>query len=127
MNDIYKSPQSVVSEPKSINLTFSSLGIWRKVFLVVIWLFLGLLVLSGIAVILTEEISPSGPSPIPTLILIALLIPYTIWIHVAIIRRKVTQLRIIFAFQIFPLMNPIGALIMWAIGTTSKKELETAV
>lgn len=105
---------SEISSPDTGNtFTFDNLGIWRKSYLVLNWI--ALLALSWIIVL-----TPYAPGP-EVLIFLFVVWPYTIWLHMAIVGRKVIQLRWLCVFTVIPLMNPVGAIIIWVIGSTSKQ------
>ena len=124
MSEIYSTPKSNPIELAALDLTFSSLGIWRKLYLGLNWLVIALFVFFAVVgVLLGEE---SEHLSIPVLLLMALLVGYAFWTHTAIVNRRVTQLRILCFVQVIPFMNPISALIFWAIGSTSKTEQQAS-
>jgi len=65
-----------------------------------------------------------GKTASPLYFLSAISLIYVIWAHTAIIGRRVTQLRVLCFIQIIPFLNPIGAIILWAISSTSKTEIQ---
>ncbi len=122
MSEIYSPPNSLIQDNNSIELTFSSLGIWRKVYLVLNWLLVLLIILVGNMGMFFEV--AEGKTAPPLYFLSAISLIYVIWAHTAIIGRRVTQLRVLCFIQIIPFLNPIGAIILWAISSTSKTEIK---
>ncbi len=120
MSDMYSTPQSNPINITPLELTFSSLGIWRKLYLALNWLVIALFVFFAVVGILFDE--ESKQLFIPVLALLAFLVSYAFWTHTAIVNRRVTQLRVICFLQVIPFMNPVSALIFWAISSTSKSE-----
>jgi hypothetical protein len=105
---------SELSSPDTGNtFSFDNLGIWRKSYLLLNWI--ALLALSWIIVL-----TPGEPGP-EAFIFLFVVWPYTIWLHLAIVGRKVIQLRWLCGLTAIPLMNPVGAIIIWVIGSTSKQ------
>ncbi len=120
MSDVYSTPKSNPIETTPLELTFSSLGIWRKLYLALNWLVVVLFVFFALVGVLFGE--EGGQLSIPVFALAAALVAYAIWTHTAIVNRRVTQLRIICFLQVIPFMNPVSAIIFWAISSTSKTE-----
>lgn len=123
MNQIDKTQNPVLTDGKSIEFTFSSLGIWRKIFLVVNWIVSIFLV----AVLLFFTFSENKQIDVNLAVVvfaILCLLGYSYWLHVAVSKRKVGHLAILLITQIVPFGNPIGALMLFAIRSTSKSELK---
>ena len=97
------------------NFTFDNLGIWRKIYLVLNWAIL--IAVSGLYLV---------PNELGSEVLLYILIawPFTFWLHIAVVGRKVVQLWWLCGLSVLPLMNLLGALIIWFIASTSKEEVE---
>jgi len=120
---IYSAPTANV-EIKEKEFSFFTLGIWRKIYLIMLWL---VVLLSSSAVFMSTFVDvgqKSKGNPIVSIVFILLCFGYGYWVHSSVVKRNVFQLRLLCFLQIIPLMNPVSALIMWAIGSTSKKEIE---
>ena len=104
--------------------SFSSLGVWRRLYLVLMWIIMSCIPLYLIYFTLFElqDIQVMLPT---TLIFSVLCFAYAYWIHTAVVKRKVRQLRILCFISIIPCMNPITALIFWVIGSASKREINS--
>jgi len=106
-------------------LVFSTLGIWRKIYIGIIWLItlifsLGTCVWLFIPEVMGQELG----FPISYLIgFMCFNLIYSFWIHTAIVKRKAKQLLALAVIQIIPFMNPISALIFFSIYRISKKEV----
>ncbi|WP_411992209.1 hypothetical protein [Agarivorans sp. DSG3-1] len=107
-------------------LSFSSLGMFRKLFLIACWAIVAILSL-GCAVwlffpnIMGEEL---GFSIAYLLVMTAGAMSYVYWIHSAIAKRKTGQLLALIGIQIIPFLNPITALVFIAVYRLSKQEIE---
>ena len=124
MSEVYSTPKSDPINITALELTFSSLGFWRKLYLIINWLaniLIGLFFTVGL--LAGEENDAASMLP---LTLVGLLVAYSFWTHSAIVNRRVTQLRVLCLVQVIPFMNPISALIFWAIGSTSKTEQQAS-
>jgi len=124
MSEVYSTPKSDPINITALELTFSSLGFWRKLYLIINWL---ANILIGffftVALLASEENDAASMLP---LTLVGLLVAYSFWTHSAIVNRRVTQLRVLCLVQVIPFMNPISALIFWAISSTSKTEQQAS-
>lgn len=105
------------------HFTFDNLGIWRKIYLILNWLVL--IVVS--VIFLISVISLGSRGTIETFFLLFWGWPLTIWLHMAIIGRKVIQLRWLAGLNLIPLLNPVGAIVIWLISSTSKDEIEKSI
>lgn len=129
MNNIYSTPDSGLTSRYKKDFDFSNLGIWRKLYLVINWLFMGIIVAIAILGMFNSQHSISGIIIFQIIIIFLfgfLFGMYTYWIHVAVSRRNTTQLLILLFIQIIPFLNPISALILFFIRRTSLKELAEA-
>ncbi len=121
----FKTPESELGVKQEFQPTFSNLNFWRKLYLVLMWLFTGLF-LAGIVIALFMMPSNSdfiGVSAFQIIIVIAWS-GLTYWHHTAIVKRKLTQLTVLIIINLIPFFNIIGALIMLSIRRVTKKELE---
>ncbi len=131
MENAYKKPQSNLVRPGEVDFTFGNLGIWRKIYLSLNWaitLIASLSMLLPLFVASTDNV-PAGVGIwqlIVNIVIIVLILSYAYWFHVAVTRRNVLQLLILAIIQIVPLLNPISLVILLAIRSTSKKEVEMA-
>jgi len=94
---------------------FQNLGIWRKIYLILNWLGL---IIASVMLLDSEKIAPE------LLFLVFLGWPFLIWLHAAVVGRKVIQLRWLAGLSLIPLMNPVGAIVIWLISSISKEEAE---
>ena len=122
--NVFATPSSDLENFEPIELTFATLGIWRKIWLIFSWL-IAALAFIGICVYIYSG-GINGPEGFQPVMMLLLTIAYVLWVHSAIVGRKVTQLRWLFALQIIPFLNPITAIIFWFIGSTSKREIRNA-
>jgi len=105
--------------------TFSTLGIWRKIYIGVIW-FINLILFLGTCIwtFMPEAMGEELGYPVAYLIAFyCAFLVYIFWIHTAICKRKTKQLLALVFIQIIPFMNPISALLFFLIYRTSKKEI----
>ena len=123
MENIYKNPESNIlpDESGSHVLEFSNLGIWRKIYIVINWVFGLVILIPGVSKLVQGE-NDNLTGGLLYLAVSILYMGYCYWLHVAISKRKLSQLIAILIIQIFPFMNPISAVIMFFIYITSKKE-----
>ena len=126
MNEISNQGQS----EKNMNedFTFSNLGVWRKIYLALNWVsLLGISLLflkSFISVALESGLTFQGTLISAVLILIFPF--YCYWLHISVSKRKLDQLTVLTIVQIIPSVNPVSALILFAIRSTSKTEREAS-
>jgi len=122
----YAAPASKINDSDSgikINkFTYKSLGIWRKIYLILNWFFSFAITFVWIYNAITDQSQPAAVS-LTAVLLSILLLGYTYWLHYAIVQRKLSQLLIIGILNIIPFLNPITAIIVFAIRSTSKLEL----
>ncbi|MPW27865.1 hypothetical protein F9L16_02505 [Agarivorans sp. B2Z047] len=105
--------------------TFSSLGIWRKILLILIWLSTSVLIAGALIWLIAPEIMGEelGYSVWVLIAMVSIVFVYSLWIHTAVVQRKTGQLIAIGIVQIIPLANPIGALFIFLAYFTSKREV----
>jgi len=125
MESVYSSPTSDIQETETKELTFKTLGFWRKLYLVLNWL---TVILAGVGVVFSvllggDQAGINLTSLVSIGVVLVLFVAYTYWLHVAVSRRQKGALTALTIIQIIPFMNPISALIMYAIRSTSVKEL----
>ena len=102
--------------------TFANLGGWRKAYIILSWL---LILVYGVAFIsMATEPDLGMDSVMGAVIFMTIGVAYVAWLHIAIVGRKLIQLQWICGLTVFPLMNPIAALIVFAISRTTKREIE---
>ncbi|MDZ7925125.1 MAG: hypothetical protein U5M23_13975 [Marinagarivorans sp.] len=126
MGNIYETPQSKIIISDGFEFTFSSLGIWRKIYLVWIWVVALFFALVTIA-ILIGAVPLKEVSKVEFTLFISALIGHTIWLTYATVSRKVGQLWMLSLLSLFPLISPIGAVIIASIATASKRDLKSKV
>jgi len=102
------------------DVTYKSLGIWRKIYLWLNWI--SLIILAFI-LITNPQVALSPMEAIYLGIYSVLGLPYVIWLHMATVNRKVLQLRILAGVNIGFFANPLSAAVVWMIGSVSKDEL----
>lgn len=123
MSNIYEQPNADLLQPEEVEFTFSNLGIWRKIYLALNWL-VGIAFLIAMVIGLAEPAQqPDSTDSLIMVLLTLLYLAFCLWVHIAICKRKLGQLIALIVIQIFPLFNPVSALIFWAIYSTSKKEV----
>lgn len=117
--------QSTSSEAKPQSndrqFSFASLGVWRKTYLVMLWV-VNLLLVGFIAESIFDE---SGKLDSSALYIPVFILGFTFWNHLAIVKRNTKQLKIILFFHII-VLNVVTFLITWSILTTSKKEVASS-
>jgi hypothetical protein len=121
MSNFYKNPDLELVDSGAPDFIYQSLGIWRKIFLVINWLGAILFSVALIFVAINEE-DKSVDLGISALIVLLLTLAYAYWLHVAVATRNVTQLLIIALLNIIPFLNPVSAILVFAIRSTSKSE-----
>ena len=119
MSDVYAAPQAELNTKEYLELSFSSLGFWRKLFLVFNWLSV---VLMGAVLLLVG--AEFGFGFLVALVMTLAMAGYCYWIQTAVCNRNMSHLLILTIIQVVPFLNPITALIFFAIRATSKKEWE---
>lgn len=106
--------------PKLGEYTYNSLGIWRKLYLGLNWFFSVVMVFGVSYVAITEGTHYIG---LGIMLLAALLFfGSAYWLHHATVQRKTAQLLAIAILNIVPFLNPIAAILVFAIRSTSKSE-----
>lgn len=124
MNDIYEPPKSTVGSDERVDLVFSTLGVWRKIFLVLNWIFTSAFVFILIlGLILGIDSGETIFDFMIVLFVACFMVGYAVWLHVSVSQRNITQLSILSFVQLVPFLNPIVFLILLAIRSTSKKEI----
>ncbi|RLU01341.1 hypothetical protein [Ketobacter sp.] len=121
MANVYEQPDSTLIHDTALEMTFSSLGIWRKIYLGLNWVLTGL-----VAVFLIVQGASGAAENLPILYFVGVAvfaIGYCYWLHYAIVNRNLTQLLIIGIINIIPFFNPVSAILVFAIRSTSKKEI----
>ena len=123
MENIYKNPESnILQDEYGGKLPeFSNLGIWRKIYIVFNWVFGLLILIPGVFGLVQSE-NEDLTDRLLYLAVAVLYMGYCYWLHVAISKRRLSQLIAILIIQIFPFVNPVSALIMFFIYRTSKNE-----
>lgn len=58
------------------------------------------------------------------LVMSVVLLGYAYWVHYAVCTRNLTQLTVLAIINLFPFLNPIAMIVLFAIRSTSKKEME---
>ncbi|MGI2191411.1 hypothetical protein ACRN9V_08040 [Shewanella baltica] len=104
--------------------TFSSLGIFRKILLGIVWIFAVIFILGGIIWTFFPHIMQDELNyPLVNLIVIIVFLNlFSFWIHFAVCKRKTKQLAVIAILQMFPLLNPIAGLIFLGVYWVSRQE-----
>ncbi|MGY5449971.1 hypothetical protein ACVFI8_03300 [Agarivorans sp. MS3-6] len=107
-------------------LNFSSLGWFRKLFLIVHWLSVAVIVLgAGVWIFVPEIMNQElGFSPFVLYAMVFFSLAYAFWIQRAISKRSRGQLLALTGIQLFPFFNPITALLFFAMYRLSKQEIE---
>ena len=103
------------------NFTFRSLGVWRKIYVIICTLsFFAISLFFTLGYFFGE----SNEELAPLLVMFMMFSPiaYGLWIYHAVVNRKVIQLRVLSITQLIPFLNPVSAIIFWSIGSISKKE-----
>ena len=105
---------------EELEAAFSTLGFWRKLYLVVLWL--GTAFLAWILVAATFE--PGFEYTGITLGIAALTVAFSSWTHWAVVRRRVGHITAIAVLNFVPGGNIVGSLIMLSIRRVSVREPE---
>lgn len=114
-NHWYVAFSEIDNKESERDFAFDNLGIWRKIYIIINWL---ALIVISVIFLGHGELTPE------ILFLLFLGWSFTIWLHMAIVGRKVIQLRWLAGLSLIPLLNPVGAIIIWLISSTSKDEIE---
>lgn len=104
-----------------MSYTFSNLNLWRKVYLIFVWVSALLTFLFFMWAIFLDSESPLAFGYITIPLGLSL---FALWKHYAIINRKLGQIYFLAIISFIPLMSLIGALIMLSIARVTKKELK---
>ena len=116
---IYISPESTLLGSDALALRFSTLGFWRKFYIVFIWLTSSAMGVSLIFLGLEDDDVPVAVYAGIAVVMLA----FTYWHHYAVVQRNTTQLMVLAVMSIFPIGNIISGLILLAIRGTTKAEL----
>ena len=104
----------------NLRFSFANMGIWRKIYIIFNWT-ISLLFLAAIAVPAMED----DTNRFGIIILIATIyLGLAAWVHSAVVGRKTGQLLALIILQLVSL-NLLGALIVLAIRSTSKREIRS--
>lgn len=114
-----ESDQSGV-DPELGEYTYKSLGFWRKLYLGLNWFFSFAMVLGMSYIAITEGTHYMRLGVV--LLAAPLFLGSAYWLHHATVQRKTAQLFAIAILNIVPFLNPIAAIIVFAIRSTSKSE-----
>jgi len=115
-----QSPNSDLEKIQLFEFSFNNLGIWRKIYIYLNWFFF--LAYSIVAMYVIWDKNPEFDPGI-MMLMIPIVIAYAFWIHIAISKRKINQLRTLALIQLFPFFNLLGCFIFFAIRSTSKQEV----
>lgn len=121
MNVIDAEPDQNSGNSETKKYAYKSLGIWRRIYLAINWFFAAAIVLSVSYVEMTKGLHPMGLGVI--LLASVIFLGYAYWLHDATVQRKTGQLLVIAILNVIPFLNPIAAILVFAIRSTSKSEL----
>lgn len=122
MNDIYKSPESILTKAESIEFTFRSLGVGRKIYIGFHWL-VSVLICAFLTLGAAMDEDLSFGKMIVLLFFFFILLGYAYWVHYAVVTRNLTQLLVLIIINIIPFMNPISAIILFLVRSRTKREI----
>ncbi|MEE2730969.1 MAG: hypothetical protein VYA55_09120 [Pseudomonadota bacterium] len=121
MENVYEKPESELINSENAEYTFTSLGIWRKIFIVLSWLMALVITYPALTEFMREDqANPDFATIFLTMSMLHLALCF--WMTFAISKRKLGQIVALLALNIFPLFNPIHAIILAAVYFVSKKE-----
>lgn len=126
-SDVYQIPKANLEEGRAtLKANFKSLNFWRKLYLVLNWLFaLGLIVGWFFLMIASDQdTGQQSLDVIVSAVLGAMILGFTIWTHWAIVKRRVGHLTAITILNLIPFGNILGCLIMLSIRRVTVKEHE---
>ena len=110
-NSPYAPPTAELRVDENVlETSFATLNIWRKIYLVFIWI--ATLLSAGMMGMVALE---DSELIIVGVVLAALIVGFTYWTHWAIVRRKVGHITAIAILNLIPGGNIVGCLIMFAI------------
>ena len=102
---------------QEVKYSFSNLGMWRKIFLVLN--ILG----SGMFISIYVWAHLKGDASIGLFIFCVVFSLESVWLYHAVSQRKLKQLKVLAFLSIIPMGNLVLLLIMLAIISTTKKEI----
>jgi archaellum biogenesis protein FlaJ (TadC family) len=108
-----------VTEEKTLEAKFSTLNIWRKIYLGLLWAATALITLLLVFVVLVNKDHVVG---IFSIILVGFLLVMSSWTHWAVTRRDIDHITALAVINLFPCMNILGCLIMVSIRRVTVKE-----
>jgi len=101
--------------------SFKSLNGLRKYYLIVLW---ALSISAFLAVTFAYSIGSHKVS-FSTVVVSGLFVGLTYWTHKAITNRKIIHLKVIAFLNLIPFLNIIGAVIVFSIIDTTRKEISS--
>lgn len=122
MNDIYKSPESILTKAEPIEFTFRSLGVGRKIYIGFHWL-VSVLICAFLTLGAAMDENLSFGDIMLLLFVFSILLGYAYWVHYAVVTRNLTQLLVLIIINIIPFMNPISAIILFLVRSRIKREV----
>ena len=118
----YTPPRAdLVTESNRLEPRFATLNIWRKIYLVIVWIVTVVFVLGAGLIIANPK---QDDLLLATVVVTVLLLCHSYWTHWAVVNRRVGHLTAIAILNLFPGANIVGCLIMFAIRQVSVKERE---
>lgn len=124
-NNPYTAPGSDVSNQKSdLVARFCTLGVWRILCIVLMWFVILFIGVGGVFGFVSAMKTKTIGIGLWQMVFILIIIALSIWTHLAIVRRSITQMKIIAILNVILLFNIMGALLMLSILRVTKKEHE---
>ncbi|MBH0039785.1 hypothetical protein [Pseudoalteromonas sp. SWN166] len=112
-----------MNNSKELNLgySFTTLGIWRKIYLWFMWIIT--ILISGAILKLSSD-SEAGIAAV--IVALSAVIGFMYWAHWAISKRKVGHITVLAVLNLIVGGNIIGCIIMFFIRHTTVKEMENS-
>jgi hypothetical protein len=109
---------------ETIVFSWSNLNGWRKAYLILSWVVVGMMTLALVSAAMLPSPEPAGSNSLLKLFIAITMLAFTAWTHIAIVRRNIGQLTTLTILNLIPLFNPIACLLMLWIRRVSVKERE---
>ena len=104
--------------------TFRNLNLWRQLWISLLWLGNTALFSLTVYYLLTQK--PSLSEKVTMIVIFSVMFLFVFWNHIAVVERKLTQLRWIALLHLIPFFNLVGMLITFSIIRVSKNEIQQA-
>tara|TARA_B100000787_G_C15909185_1_gene171751 strand:- start:39 stop:404 length:366 start_codon:yes stop_codon:yes gene_type:complete len=104
--------------------TFRSLNLWRQLWISFLWLGNTVQFSFTTYYLLTQK--PPLSETVTMIVIFSVMFLFVFWNHIAVVERKLTQLKWIAFLHLIPFFNLVGMLIMFSIIRVTKNEIQQA-